>query len=82
MIAKAPSHRRVNSSTRNRPRGDLPRSLKDDCTRFVLSNTNACQKMKSMHKLRILILYPDPAGLALLTSMLKSLGHIIEESYQ
>ena len=27
-----------------------------------------------MHKLRILILYPDPAGLALLTSMLKSLG--------
>ena len=34
-----------------------------------------------MPKLRILILYPDPAGLALLlTSMLKSLGHIIEEA--
>ena len=33
-----------------------------------------------MHKLRILILYPVPAGLALLTSMLKSLGHIIEEA--
>ncbi len=33
-----------------------------------------------MHKLRILILYPEPAGLALLTSMLKSLGHIIEEA--
>ncbi len=33
-----------------------------------------------MHKLRILILYPDPAGLALLTSMLKSLGHIIEDA--
>ena len=33
-----------------------------------------------MHKLRILILYPDPAGLALLTSMLKSLGHAIEEA--
>jgi two-component system response regulator HydG len=33
-----------------------------------------------MHKLRILILYPDPVGLALLTSMLKSLGHIIEEA--
>jgi DNA-binding NtrC family response regulator len=33
-----------------------------------------------MHKLRILILYPDSAGLALLTSMLKSLGHIIEEA--
>ena len=33
-----------------------------------------------MHKLRILILYPDAAGLALLTSMLKSLGHIIEEA--
>src|ERR1700681_1892430 len=33
-----------------------------------------------MHKLRILVLYPDPAGLALLTSMLKSLGHIIEEA--
>src|SRR6516164_3236183 len=33
-----------------------------------------------MHKLHILILYPDPAGLALLTSMLKSLGHIIEEA--
>ncbi len=33
-----------------------------------------------MHKLRILILYPDPAGLTLLTSMLKSLGHVIEEA--
>ena len=33
-----------------------------------------------MHKLHILILYPDPAGLALLTSMLKSLGHLIEEA--
>src|SRR5262249_15358142 len=33
-----------------------------------------------MHKLRILILYPDPAGLALLTSMLKSLGHHIDEA--
>ncbi len=33
-----------------------------------------------MHKLRILILYPEQAGLALLTSMLKSLGHIIEEA--
>jgi two-component system response regulator HydG len=33
-----------------------------------------------MQKLRILILYPEPAGLALLTSMLKSLGHIIEEA--
>jgi two-component system, NtrC family, response regulator HydG len=33
-----------------------------------------------MHKLRMLILYPDPAGLALLTSMLKSLGHVIEEA--
>ena len=33
-----------------------------------------------MHKLKILILYPEPAGLALLTSMLKSLGHIIEEA--
>ena len=33
-----------------------------------------------MHKLRLLILYPDPAGLALLTSMLKSLGHVIEEA--
>src|SRR5271165_1543949 len=36
--------------------------------------------MNPMHKLRILILYPDPAGLALLTSMLKSLGHFIEEA--
>ena len=33
-----------------------------------------------MNKLRILILYPEPAGLALLTSMLKSLGHEIEEA--
>ncbi len=33
-----------------------------------------------MQKLRILILYPDAAGLALLTSMLKSLGHTIEEA--
>src|SRR5260370_4497782 len=36
--------------------------------------------MSPMHKPRILILYPDPAGLALLTSMLKSLGHFIEEA--
>ena len=33
-----------------------------------------------MHKPRILILYPDSAGLALLSSMLKSLGHPIEEA--
>jgi len=33
-----------------------------------------------MHELRILIVYPDPAGRALLTSMLKSLGHDIEEA--
>lgn len=33
-----------------------------------------------MHKLRILILYPNPEGLALLASMLKSLGYIIEEA--
>ncbi len=33
-----------------------------------------------MPKLRILILYPDPQGLALLASMLKSLGYIIEEA--
>jgi DNA-binding NtrC family response regulator len=33
-----------------------------------------------MHKPRILILYPDPTGLALLTSMLNSLGHPIEEA--
>ena len=33
-----------------------------------------------MHKPHILIVYPDPAGLALLTSMLKSLGHLIEEA--
>jgi len=36
--------------------------------------------MIPMQKLRILILYPDPAGLSLLTSMLKSLGHTIEEA--
>ena len=46
----------------------------------MLVDTNACREINSMHKLRILILYPDPAGLALLTSMLKSLGHIIEEA--
>jgi two-component system response regulator HydG len=33
-----------------------------------------------MRKFRILIVCPDPQGLALLTSMLKSLGHIIEEA--
>ena len=33
-----------------------------------------------MQKLRILILYPDPEGLALLASMLKSLGYLIEEA--
>jgi two-component system response regulator HydG len=33
-----------------------------------------------MHELRILILHPDPAGRALLTSMLKSPGYAIEEA--
>jgi two-component system response regulator HydG len=33
-----------------------------------------------MHKFRILILHPDPAGLAQLTSMLESLGHVLEEA--
>jgi two-component system response regulator HydG len=33
-----------------------------------------------MHKLRILMLYPDPAGLELLTAMLRSLGHDIVEA--
>jgi two-component system response regulator HydG len=33
-----------------------------------------------MHKPRILTLYPDPDGLALLASMLKSLGYIIDEA--
>jgi two-component system response regulator HydG len=33
-----------------------------------------------MNKLRILILYPESGGLALLTSMLKSLGLVIEEA--
>jgi two-component system response regulator HydG len=33
-----------------------------------------------MHKPRILILHPDPAGRALLASMLGSLGHRIEEA--
>ena len=33
-----------------------------------------------MRKFRILIVCPEPQGLALLTSMLKSLGHFIEEA--
>ena len=33
-----------------------------------------------MHKLRILIAYPDPAGLAPPTSMSESSGHHIEEA--
>jgi len=33
-----------------------------------------------MSKSRILIVCPDPSGLALLTSMLKSLGHVIDEA--
>jgi two-component system response regulator HydG len=33
-----------------------------------------------MHKYRILIVCPEPQGLSLLTSMLKSLGHLIEEA--
>ena len=33
-----------------------------------------------MHKPRILTLYPDPDGLALLASMLKSPGYLIEEA--
>ncbi|MGC8641813.1 MAG: sigma-54-dependent transcriptional regulator [Isosphaeraceae bacterium] len=33
-----------------------------------------------MRKFRILIVCPDPQGLSLLTSMLRSLGHLIEEA--
>jgi len=33
-----------------------------------------------MHQFRVLIVQQDPSGLALLTSMLKSLGHVIEEA--
>ncbi len=33
-----------------------------------------------MRKFRILIVCPEPQGLSLLTSMLKSLGHVIEEA--
>ncbi|MDG3006950.1 sigma-54-dependent transcriptional regulator [Paludisphaera mucosa] len=33
-----------------------------------------------MHKSRILIVCPDASGLALLTSMLKSMGHVIDEA--
>ena len=33
-----------------------------------------------MRKFRILIVCPEPQGLSLLTSMLKSLGHLIEEA--
>jgi two-component system, NtrC family, response regulator HydG len=36
--------------------------------------------MNSMRKFRILIVCPEPQGLSLLTSMLKSLGHLIEEA--
>ncbi len=36
--------------------------------------------MNSMRKFRILIMCPEPQGLSLLTSMLKSLGHLIEEA--
>jgi DNA-binding NtrC family response regulator len=36
--------------------------------------------MNSMRKFRILIVCPDPQGLSLLTSMLRSLGHLIEEA--
>ena len=36
--------------------------------------------MNSMRKFRILIVCPEPQGLSLLTSMLRSLGHEIEEA--
>jgi two-component system response regulator HydG len=48
--------------------------------RLYVLDTSAGEETIPMQKLRILILYPDPAGLGLLTSMLKSLGHAIEEA--
>ena len=36
--------------------------------------------MNPMRKFRILIVCPEPEGLASLTSMLRSLGHLIEEA--
>src|SRR5262249_62402706 len=43
-------------------------------------NTRTPTGMTPMHQLRILILYPNPEGLALLASMLKSPGYIVEEA--
>jgi two-component system response regulator HydG len=48
--------------------------------RICVLGRSAGEKTIPMQKLQILILYPDPAGLGLLTSMLKSLGHSIEEA--
>jgi two-component system response regulator HydG len=57
----------------------MPDFLTEEASSSWLSHERHAE-IGSMHKLRILILYPDPAGLALLTSMLKSLGHAIEEA--
>src|SRR6516165_8294990 len=53
--------------------GETSRDMPSACARTP-------PEMTSMQKLRILILYPDPEGLALLASMLKSPGYLIEEA--
>src|SRR5947209_3104008 len=65
----------------DRPIATLPLPLHSWRTDRPCATARALDaRLNSMQKLRILILYPDPAGLALLTSMLKSLGYIIDEA--
>src|SRR5947209_20148490 len=46
----------------------------------ALSRERVRGEISTMFKYRILIVCPEPQGLSLLTSMLKSLGHFIEEA--
>ena len=63
--------------------GKAPFALMEKQVKDGISDNESEVLLRAANKsqrLRILILNPDPAGLELLTSMLKSLGHIIEEA--
>src|ERR1700743_3214561 len=61
-------------------RGVFTHSLKDDAPAPVRSGGRHFRENEAMSQARVLIVHPEPTILALLGSMLQSLGHQIDEA--
>src|ERR1700722_12425205 len=61
-------------------RGVIIHSLKDDAPAPVRFGGRPFRENEAMSQARILIVHPEPSILALLGSMLQSLGHPIDEA--